>query len=172
MGVGVIHRMTDSASRRAAEDKADEIPKSWRDATFSEDPRDRRRLQLAVPQKYREWLVSQRTQREAFEKLPIYRIPQQAYLLYEHKRNPHAWATDSEGRLYGFVPKGDEAHEVLGGDVRSGEWFMYVVLTQAKAEFPRDAFTLVKPRRMQMRVVFADFPQHHAVGLLTCMRYT
>jgi hypothetical protein len=164
--------MTEEQRRRLAEDKADEIPKAWRDATFSEDPRDKRRLQLDVPQKYREHLVTQRTRREAFEKLPLYRLPQQAYLLYEHKRSPHTWATDTEGRLYGYVPRDDEAYTVLHSDVRSGEWLMYVVLTHAKAEFPRDSFALLKPRRMRMRVVFSDFQQHRAVGLITCTRYT
>ena len=164
--------MTDSQRRRVAEDQADAIPKTWRDATLSEDPRDPRRLQLAVPQKYREHLLSQRTLREAHESLPLYRIPQQAYLLYEHKRQPNVWATDTEGRLYCFVPKGDEAYAVLHSDVRSGEWFMYVVLTHAKAEFPRDAFTLIKPRRLRMRVVFSDCQPHRAVGLITCTRYT
>lgn len=168
----VAYTMSKSHSRRVAEDKADEIPKTWRDATFSEDPRDKRRLQLAVPQKYRENLVTQRTLREAHESLPLYRLPQQAYLLYEHKREPKTWATDTEGRLYCFVPKGDEAYTVLHSDVRSGEWFMYVLLTNAKAEFPRDSFTLVKPRRMRMRIVFSDFQPHRAVGLITCTRYT
>lgn len=150
-------------------DEEDRIPKAWQDGTFSNDPHDKRRIQ-PPPQKYREWLVSQRTRREAHEALPVYRIPQQAYLMQEYKKKPNEWAQDSHQRLYTMVPKGDEAAQVLGRDVRSNEVLMYVVCVGAKAEFPRDTFTLIKPHRVDMQITFSHFDQHRAVGLIVAKK--
>jgi hypothetical protein len=157
--------MTSESQRRTLEDKEDEIPKAWRDGTFSTDKRDAHRIQQP-PQKYREWLVSTRTRREAHEALPLYRIPQQAYLLKQYKSAPQQWAQDTEGRLYTFVPKGDEAHTILAADCRSGDWLMYVVLNGAQMEFPRDKISLIKPSKVNLSIDFSDFQQHRAVGLV------
>ena len=158
-----------SDAKRKLEYKEKKIPKQRRDSTFSEDKRDPHRL-IVPPQKYREWLVSQKTRREAHEALPLYRIPQQAYLLDEYKKNPHKWSRDAEKRLYKFVPREDEAFKVLGRDVRSNEWFLYVVLTEAKAEFPRDMISIQWPFPMVLKIDFSDFQQDHAVGLVKAKR--
>jgi hypothetical protein len=157
--------MSSESQRRTREDKADEIPKAWRDGTFSEDKRDVHRIH-PPPQKYREWLVSKRTLREAHEALPLYRIPQQAYLLRQYKSIPKLWAEDTEGRLYTFVPNNDEAYTILGADCRSGDWLMYVVLNGAQAEFPRDKISLIKPSKVNLSIDFSDFQQHRAVGIV------
>ena len=151
--------------RRRAEDKEDEIPKDWCDATFSTDKRDPRRLQLP-PQKYREWYVSKSTRREALERMPLYRLPQLAYLMHKYREDPSQWSSDASGRLFCTVPREDEASVVLQSDVRPGEWLMYVVLPNPQLDFPDHKIFLRKPAASVLDIDFSNYQKGRAVGLI------
>lgn len=153
-------------SRRLAEDKGDEIPKDWQNKSFATDRRrDTPAVQLTAPQKYREWFISKRTVQEANKALPLYRIPQLAYMTHMYRQSPNTWSHDAEGRIYCFVPHGDEVSDVLKRDVHSDEWLLYVVLPNSKLEFPRDKIQMTKPVSLFLTITFSDFQQGRAVGV-------